>query len=51
MNAYKFNIRIGADGSIQLPYLVDLVNREAEIFIVPKAQKTVVQKKERVSLL
>lgn len=47
MDAYKFNIRIRDDGSIQLPYMVDLVNREAEIFIVPKAQKTVTHTKER----
>ncbi len=47
MDAYKFNVRIGDDGSIQLPYQVDLVNREAKIFIVPKAQKTVGQGRER----
>ena len=47
MDAYKFNVRIGVDGSIQLPYLVNLVNREAEIFIIPKAEKTVTFTKER----
>ena len=47
MNAYKFNIRIRDDGSIKLPYLLDLVNREAEIFIVPKDQKTVVERNQR----
>ncbi len=47
MDAYKFNVKIGNDGSIQLPYLVNLVNREAEIFIIPKAEKTVTFTKER----
>jgi hypothetical protein len=46
MDAYKFDIRIKADGSIQLPYLLDLVDREAEIFIVPKDQKSNKPRKE-----
>jgi len=47
MDAYKFDITIKADGSIQLPYLLDLVDREAEIFIVPKDLKSHKPRKDR----
>ncbi|MBI9107232.1 MAG: hypothetical protein JEZ04_10865 [Spirochaetales bacterium] len=36
MNAYKFDVRIGNDGVINLPHLLNLINQDAEVIVVPK---------------
>ena len=35
MNAYKFDVTVGQDGSIHLPYLSELENQDVEVIIVP----------------
>lgn len=40
MNAYKFDVKVGKDGSIHLPYLSDLINQEAEVIIVLKTPRS-----------
>ena len=46
MNAYKFEVRIGDDGVINLPNLLNLVNQDAEVIVVPK-EKTLSYNKEK----
>jgi hypothetical protein len=46
MNAYKFDVRIGNDGVIKLPHLLNLINQDAEVIVVLK-DKTWSHTKER----
>lgn len=39
MKAFKFNIKISANGTIKIPYIPVLFNRDVEIIIVPKERR------------
>lgn len=36
MRAFKFNARISEDGTIHLPFVPSLFNKEVELIVVPK---------------
>jgi len=41
MNAYKFDITVGNDGSLHLPFLSELSNQDVEVIIVPGSEKII----------
>jgi len=39
MRAFKFNTKISEDGTIHLPFVPSLFNKEVELIVVPKNEK------------
>ena len=50
MNAYKFDVRVGEDGSIHLPYLTELGNQNIEVIVVPGTDRIKQLKQNKTGL-